>query len=326
MKLSELVAYKNQLDLLSVRPTQDTAGQDLDHIIYTVANNKAQINVPTDCLLAHKKNITQMFDQFEETLDRLKQQIDQMISDAEKLMFQQSYQAYEDLTQSLKIENIYQSNIQHVLNRRLPLTEEVNQIYLARLSRHSTWQHAGMILHPGSESFIAHMVGCDPLYVVDENYDLLEPSLAQFNELYQTRLRVSIVNEDSDESWLDRVPSNQLGVCLAYSFFNFKPFEVIKKYLGEIYQKLKPGGTLIMTFNDCDRYKAVILVERFFCSYTPGRMVRGWAQHLGFEETFCYHDDGPVTWIEFRKPGELTSLRGGQNLAKIFPKPIAESK
>ena len=55
-------------------------------------------------------------------------------------------------------------------------------------------------------------------------------------------------------------------------------------------------------------------------------MVRGWAHHVGFEETFCYHDDGPNTWIEFRKPGESTSLRGGQTLAKILPKPVAESK
>jgi hypothetical protein len=326
MKLSELVAYKNLLDTLSANSTRDSAGLDLDRIIYAVANNKVQINETADGLLAHKKNITQMFDQFEETFDQLKQQIDQMISNAEKPMFQQSYQAYEDLNQSLKIENLYQNNIQHVLSRRLPLTEEVNQIYLARLSRYNSWHHAGMILHPGMEPFISHMVGCDPLYVVDENYDLLNPSLAQFNELYQNRLRVSIVNEDSDQSWLDRIPDQQLGVCLAYNFFNFKPFEVIKKYLSEIYQKLKPGGTLIMTFNDCDRYKAVMLVESFFCSYTPGRMIRGWAQHVGFEETFCHHDDGPVTWIEFRKPGESTSLRGGQTLAKILPKPVAESK
>jgi hypothetical protein len=326
MKLSELVAYKNLLDTLSSNSTKNSAELDLDRIIYAVTNNTLQIDDSTDRLLAHKINVTQMFDQFEDEFDRLKQKLDQMISEAEKSMFQQSYRAYEDLNQSLKSENLYQSNIQHVLNRCPIVTEEVNQVYLARLSRHSSWHHAGMILHPGRESFMAHMVSCDPLYVVDENYDLLEPSLTQFNELYQNRLRVSLVNEDSDEAWLTKVPDNQLGVCLAYNFFNFKPFEVIKKYVSEIYKKLKPGGTLIMTFNDCDRYKAVVLVEQFFCTYTPGRMIRSWAQHVGFEENFCHHDDGPNTWIEFKKPGELTSLRGGQSLAKILPKPIAESK
>jgi hypothetical protein len=105
-----------------------------------------------------------------------------------------------------------------------------------------------------------------------------------------------------------------------YNFFNHKPFELIKLYLTEIYQKLKPGGTLIMTFNDCDRYKAVMMVEQFYAAYTPGIMLRSWAEHVGFEETFSYHNDGSWTWIEFRKPGELTSLRGGQALAKIFPK------
>jgi hypothetical protein len=34
-----------------------------------------------------------------------------------------------------------------------------------------------------------------------------------------------------------------------------------------------------------------------------------------------FHLDGASTWIEVVKPGELTSLRGGQSLAKIVAKP-----
>jgi hypothetical protein len=53
----------------------------------------------------------------------------------------------------------------------------------------------------------------------------------------------------------------------------------------------------------------------------------GWIEYVGFELKFRYDDDtGPSTWIELQKPGTLTSLRGGQALAKILPKPIAESK
>jgi hypothetical protein len=35
----------------------------------------------------------------------------------------------------------------------------------------------------------------------------------------------------------------------------------------------------------------------------------------------CHQTGSPSVWIEFQKSGELTSLRGGQSLAKVLPKP-----
>jgi hypothetical protein len=49
-------------------------------------------------------------------------------------------------------------------------------------------------------------------------------------------------------------------------------------------------------------------------------MILQLATTIGFEIEFTWSDDGPATWIELRKPGELTSLRGGQTLAKIVSK------
>jgi hypothetical protein len=105
-----------------------------------------------------------------------------------------------------------------------------------------------------------------------------------------------------------------------YNFFEFKPFEIIRKYLTEIYQKLKPGGTLIMTFNDCDRDKAVKLAEQHYACYTPGAMIQPFAATVGYNQIFSWNNNGPTTWLELRKPGALTSLRGGQTLAKIIKK------
>jgi hypothetical protein len=82
----------------------------------------------------------------------------------------------------------------------------------------------------------------------------------------------------------------------------------------------------IITINDCDRDKAVDLVERHFCCYTPGSLVEHMVQSIGFEIEFKWHHDGPSTWLELRRPGQLHTLRGGQTLAKILPKPVAESK
>ena len=145
-------------------------------------------------------------------------------------------------------------------------------------------------------------------------------AMSLFNEQYQNRLRTYTINERQDTAVLNKLPDGQFGLVFAYNFFNFKPFEVIKKYFAEIYQKLRPGGIFALTFNDCDRDKGVMLVEQHFCCYTPGYLVRELAQSIGFEIVFSWTDGGPTTWLELRKPGEFESLRGGQALAKVIPK------
>jgi SAM-dependent methyltransferase len=177
-----------------------------------------------------------------------------------------------------------------------------------------------MIIRPGRETYINELLASDPLYLVDENHDLLVPAMSQFNENYQQRLRTYTINERQDQEILGKLPNGQFGLVFAYNFFNFRPFEVFKKYLSEIYQKLRPGGVLALTFNDCDRAKGVMLVEQHFCCYTPGYLVRELAQSLGYEIVFSWSDQGPSTWLELKKPGEFTSVRGGQALAKIIPK------
>jgi hypothetical protein len=68
------------------------------------------------------------------------------------------------------------------------------------------------------------------------------------------------------------------------------------------------------------------LVERFFGCYTPGSLVCGLAASIGFEKIFAWHDNGPTTWMEFKKPGVMVSLKGGQMTAEIVPYPVAKSK
>ena len=316
MKLSDLIHYKNQLEILSTVPIWNTTDMDLKKILSVVSTHNLHPEDLANHLHADHTTIHKSFEAFEHTLEQLKIEIQAQIEQAEKSWFGTSYKLYEEFVETK--ENIKQ--------RKPNLCAEHQQIYYNRVVRYTGWHHAAMIIRPGFEEFINHMVSCDPLYLVDINHDLLEPSMQSFNENYQHRLRPYMVSEQHNEEILCKLPDAQFGLILAYNFFNFRPFEIIQRWMTECYQKLKPGGTLIMTFNDCDRYKAVLLVEQNYTRYTPGRMVRSWAQYLGFEELFCHHDDGPITWLELQKPGKLTSLRGGQTLAQILPNPVANSK
>jgi hypothetical protein len=60
--------------------------------------------------------------------------------------------------------------------------------------------------------------------------------------------------------------------------------------------------------------------ERAWMLYTPMRLIERRADELGFELTAAYDGKGDVSWLELRKPGDITSLRGGQTLAKVLAK------
>jgi hypothetical protein len=318
MKLSELVAYKLQLDKLSTRSAQREIELDLGKIIQLVGSQPIQLRDFKQQLETQYSEINQNIDQFEIRLNELKQAIKTQIELEEKYWFQESYRLYD--------QEMRNDSAEHILNRRPVLDNETENLLRVRVQNYVDWQHPAMIIQPGLEKFVEDMVGFDPLYLVAQQHDLLVPSFNQFTEEYQRRLRLYTVREDLDHEILGKIPNGQIGLCLVYNFFEFKPFEIVRKYLTEIYQKLKPGGTLIMTFNDCDRDKAVKLAEQHYACYTPGSMVHQFATTVGYNQIFSWNNNGPTTWLELRKPGTLTSLRGGQTLAKIVHKSVAESK
>jgi SAM-dependent methyltransferase len=312
MKLSELVAYKTSLDKLTTRTTQRDVELGLGKITHLVDSQSIQLGDFKQQLTSQYDKIYSNLDQFEFMLTELKKEIQTQIEIAEKPWFQESYRLYD--------QEMRNDSAEHILNRRPILSKDTENFLRVRIQNYVDWQHPGMIIRPGLEKFVEDLVGYDPLYLIDQQHELLTPAVNKFSEEYQFRLRLYTVKENIDNEILDKIPNSQFGFCLAYNFFEFKPFEIVKKYMTEVYQKLKPGGTFIMSFNDCSRDKAVMLAEQRYACYTPGTLVRQLADTIGYTQTFSWDNDGPTTWLELRKPGTLSSLRGGQSLAKIMYK------
>jgi hypothetical protein len=327
--LSELVRYYNRLCALTSTTSKQLTDVELQKITSLTAD---------DGLEDLQATILKSFDHFETAFDQVKRKVKDQISQEERSYFVESYRAHEENrgyryewlkaphpSDSIEIQEAnLRMHIEDILNTHLPVVDDTVEIIMARIMRHSSWKNTTMVIRPGNEPWLAKLVSNDPIYLVDENYDLLAASMEQFNEMYQRRLRTYVIREDQeDEDILWQLPDNQFGMVLAWNYFNNRPFEIIRRYLKELYDKIQPGGSLLMTFNDCDRWQGVKATETGVGLYTPGSLVRGYAELLGFKEEFTYNDNGPWTWIEFVKPGTRETLRGGQALAKILPKPVA---
>jgi hypothetical protein len=308
MTVTDLVFLKNQLDKLSMDPIYAQSHSSLSEFLYLINQHSAE---NFDKFMNGYDNIKKAYNSFDNVFAEFKSKIKQDIEESEKVLFQESSRVYHD-------ESVHEAF--YILGRRWQPNINLKLFY-ARIRRNVDWHYPAMILRPGYENFIDEMVGFDPLYLVDVSNKFIEPVLGKFNEHYQKRLRVYTIKEESSDRILDEIPNNQFGMILGCHFFNFRPIDIIKKYLEEIYTKLRPGGVFMMTFNDCDRWSAVKLVEdKKDGSYTPGSLIFEFAKALGYEIDYCWHDEGPQTWIELKKSGTLTSLRGGQTLARILPK------
>ena len=314
MILSEIVAYLNLLDSLETEHECNEAVGKLKHINHVITER-------ADPYQPVSQNINQIFNDLSKNISRFAKQVDDLKQNLRQEIVQREQ---EYLTRSF---HIYREESRHdsadtVLNRRMRIDGNDDIRLRTHLKNLTDWRMPGMIIRPGLETYIEDMVPLDPLYVVDHDSKLIQPAVGKFTPEYQRRLREYVINDWADGPILDQLPDNQFGAIFAYNYFNHKPMPVICKFLDEFYKKLRPGGSVIMTYNNCDRWQGVVRAENAWMMYTPRRLIEQHAASQGFELIDAYDGLGEVSWLELRKPGNLSSIRGGQTLAKIIAKAV----
>lgn len=314
-KLSELVEYLNGMQQLDVRSTHHAMRHDLDKIIHHIVYHPhVRFKKRSGFIFDESANIERAFENFIAVIDELKLHVINLIREQEPQYLQKSLDWFEN-------EMPYETN-DYVLNRVLEIDDYDKELLMGRIYQCEDWALPGMIFGPGRQDWIQSLVSLDPLYLLDRNLELLDPAKERFHPVYQRRLRTYAVKEKLGQPILNDIPDCQFGFVFAYNYFNFRPFELICQYLKELFEKLRPGGVILMTFNDCDYSHGVALSENYWGCYTPGTKLVTVAEKIGYIVSNRHRGNKDVFWIELTKPGLLRSLRGGQTLAKI----VAPSK
>ena len=308
--LSELVDYINQLDAVDPQQMHAAARTKIDSVLHSVTNHRS-ISWPKmyKSLVENGRQLDQVYHDITHNLNTLR-------SHARNLLAEQEPDYYRESTRLWQHEMVHET-AEYQLSRELNTTESTQEQILGRVLRWSDWRYPGMVIGPKASSWIDHLVGLDPLYLVDTNAALLTPAQQRYHAQYQQRLRLYTVNERNNQQILPHLPDAQFSVVFAYNFFHYRPFELVCKWASEIFYKLRPGGVFFFTFNDCDYAQGVALTERHFMCYTPGHRIIQHLRDTGFEIIEHARGEADVAWLEARKPGQLQTMRAGQNLAKI---------
>jgi len=310
MKLSDHVALLNLLDTIDVSAERVEAIRSLAAVLQSITQYTLQVDDYSARLQSDFLSIRSGIDQFSATVNELRAHVHNQIAQHEPAYLQNSIRLYQT-------EMIHEPP-EYVLNRRLHIAGEDLEYLQSRLKALGDWRYPGLCIRPGLEDFVKIMVPLDPLYLVDQSSELLAPSVQQFDIQYQRRLRQYTVNDYRSTPILESLPDDQFGVIFIYNFFNYKPLPTIERYLQELYHKLRPGGTVIMTYNNCDRAHAVGLAERNFMMYTPLRLLQPIVDRIGYTNMTNRSCNGDFDLLEMSRPGELSTIRGGQTLAKII--------
>ena len=324
MTLSKLVALQRYLDAVNTDLPCTTAADSIDGIINDIAGFGHFFAGVESQLVSKRKDIQQAFAETKDVLSGLRNLVENNIALWEMEFLKQSDKRFEQWSRTV--------HLRQTIVDEPELDEQQWSRLRSRLAVYNDWRYPGVVIQPGSGQLLRSLVSLDPLYLADYNYELLQPALDLFNEQYQKRCRRCLISHAGEDSFYadlegkkrsqlsDIIPDNQIGVVVAYNFFNNRPFSFLMDYLCVMEKWLRPGGTIIFTFNNCDRPAAVELAEKNSAAFTPGRMVFPWITQRPFDITHTLDIDDATTWVEIRKPGDLTTTRGGQAMTKLIAK------
>jgi len=312
MTLSNIVGYLNHLDTLSVE-SDAGVNAELASISYVVQNSQIQFPQLTDELLAIQNQVKLNLQQYDQTLQNIRQSVLELIKQNEPKYFDTSTKLYQSMQQQ---------DIRYILQRVRHIDPDKKLQLRGRLQTYTNWQYAGLVIRPAHSPWVEDLVALDPMYFVDTHKYLIYSATRQFPPEYQRRLRCYKIDEFNNRPIFEALPQQQFGFVYGFDYFNYRPLEVIKRYLVEVFGLLRTGGTFFFGFNDCDQQNGVGWVEKDFCCYTPARLIYEYAEKIGYEIVHKEIIDSASTWVELKKPGQLTSIRGGQCLAGIFRKTV----
>ena len=205
---------------------------------------------------------------------------------------------------------------------KIPLTPELYAMLLGRIQLYSDWHYPGLEIGPYDGEFTSHLVGCDPLYLVDVHRKYLEDTVEKFNPEYRARVRTYFIGDGAgnNEKGLSVLPNNQFGFIFSWDNFNYLPFDEIRKYLTDIVRILRPGGIFLFSFNDGEMYNGARHVEWNSKSYVPRSLLITLVESYGLEivNSFGFDIDcHNISWLEVKKPGKLETVRAHQTLGIV---------
>lgn len=313
MKLHELINFRNSLQ----------TAIDLESMAAVIEQNKQKLKIVSlEVKPEYQKSVDLIIDKY----DKIQKDLSTPLEDAEILLNQIQDEIKElsskffasnyDLEMTFPNNSMLPQNIRnyrHWRRIRMDLDDSPDKHLLSRIFRHSNFKYPALEIGCRDGEYTQYLVASDPLYIADVHEEFLQSAVSQFHEQYTSRVRKYLIRDNKIEG----LPTNQFNLIFSYNFFNYLSFDSIKQWMLSAYQWLRPGGVIIFTYNNSDIGVGAAYAESCFMSYVPRSMLVPMCESIGFELIDHRDYDPNISWVEFKKPGELKTVKASQALGEI---------
>jgi SAM-dependent methyltransferase len=309
MKLHELVFLRNCLQKsIDLSVIKEELQKNSDFLAKLVITPDIEIIDPEygNSIKKISERHAEQIKNFDIDIQEVQQLIDEINIDIQEIsnkFFTDNYQTEVRWTEPDDIRKI----------RVLSIPEGVDLLLLNRINLHSSWKYPALEIGCRDGEWTKYLVASDPLYVADTHIDFLNSTNNKFVPEYQNRVR----KYDIAENKIIGLPENQFSFIFSYNFFNYLSLDSIKQYLSQAIKWLRPGGTMLFTYNNADMSASAGLAESYFMTYVPKSMLVPLCESMGFEVTATQDFEPSTSWIEIKKPGVLQTVRAHQILGAI---------
>lgn len=207
-------------------------------------------------------------------------------------------------------------NIRRVRVMYIPV--QVQQEIESRIGLYSNWKYPGLELGCRDGEWTKFLVASDPLYIADAHQDFLDSTIKEYAPEFQRRVRPYLIRNNE----YGVLPQSQFNFVFSWNHFNYKTLETTKQALKQVYNLLRPGGICMFSYNNGDIPAGAAYAETYFMSYMPKSLLIPMCQSLGYEVVYQQDHEPAVSWLELRKPGELSTIKGHQAMGIIKEKTV----
>ena len=305
MNLSELINLRNQLaKVLEISIIQREIEANYLRLQTLASGVEQKFADKILSTAENHKNIKSLLDKDAEKLYALYNEVQEQITDLSSKFFQENYQ--------FELKHVSPEFIRNV--RKMPYNDQFLELIVKRINLYSSWKYPALEIGCRDGEWTKLLVASDPLYIADVFPEFLTSAVSQFPELYQGRVIKYLIHYFYK---IDNLPKNQFGLIFSFNFFNYLSIDSIKQILLNAMEWLRPGGTIIFTYNNADISTSAGLAESYFMTYVPESILVPMAESIGFETIATYNLEPSHSFIEFKKRGTLQSIKASQALGEI---------
>lgn len=304
MKLHELVQLRNELqkaiDFDSVGNEVAKNKQSLSQL-YTISSE--HYHPILNELIAEQEKIDLILTNNKELLQLKLNQVNKDINYLTNKFFNENYQL------ECKFSDV--SSVRQY--RYLYINSDADTLLVNKIRQYSTWEYPALEIGCRDGEWTKHLVSSDPLYIADDFPEFINKTVSQFTVEYQARLRKYPIVDYK----IPKLPVNQFGFIFSFNFFNYLSLDTIKQLLIQAHSWMRPGGTMLFTYNNADMSASAGLCDSYVMTYVPKSMLVPMIESLGFDIVETKDFEPSTSWIEIRKPGILQTVKAHQALGEI---------